>query len=176
MDEKRKKAMKFYQIIAPGILCFMYFTASFGSEKITVFPTDIWNEIDQFRTGERDCYYETGHIRVSNREKEAEDVCRISPSQDFIWYSCSHLDNSEKNEKKYFLSLSDIQDSEGPSGEIEGSIFNFFNNEFGSGLLKRCEKSYLILKNMPYKENKDFEQIGIFLHTTKNPLPLIIII
>jgi len=57
--------VKFYQTIAPMILCIMCTTPTFGSEKITLpfASEDTCNLVDEFRGEHDDWYKETGHVK-----------------------------------------------------------------------------------------------------------------
>ena len=152
--------MKFYQIITPVIICFMYFTVSFGAEKAIYIPTKIENPIDEFRAGERDCYYETGHIRVSDSEKEVGDIRKVSCSQDFILFTYKMLD-SKKQAGYSNLPLSNMQ-REGQTEKLikftwrEKNERESFDNEFGKGVKISGITGQLIFRS---EENKE---IGVF--------------
>jgi len=139
--------MKFYQIIAPVIFCFIYTTTIFGSEKNIKIPEDIFDLIDQFRTFENDRYLETGYVKIDNHEEEGWDVRRKLCSKNLIFLICNNYLNGRKEE--YFLSLPDMEFIQKPRKKIIDDSFlysHFHDHYFGNGLVKNDEKELLIVR------------------------------
>jgi len=123
--------MKFYQIIAPVIFCFIYTTTIFGSEKdikipediseqVIKIPKNIFDIIDKFRAPEKDRYLETGHVEIRDHKKEACDILSVSCSNDLIFFTCNNNTPEEFYfSEECFLSLSDMKVIQRPRGKIK---------------------------------------------------------
>jgi len=155
--------MKFYQIIVPVILCFIYTTTIFGSEQIIKIPEDLFNLIDKFRAPKKDCFPETGHVEIKDEVHEADDILAVSCFQNFIWLECKRFTPGSYAIQR-FLSLSDMKVIEGPKKKIiKGQLPRFYDSSFGEGLLKHDAEELLIVKaEKDAIMNEDNGKLGIF--------------
>ena len=123
--------MNFYRIIVSVMFCIVHIAMTSEAEKkIIVVSEDVLDLIDQFRANEDDWYNETGHVLIKDKKKEACNVHAVSCSQNYIWFSCSRFDHQE-DEKRCFLSLSDMRSISGPHENMKEKILPYFKNEFG---------------------------------------------
>ncbi len=149
--------MKFYRIIVSVMFCIVCTATMFEMEEEAIYiPKVILNLIDRFRANEDDWYNEIGHVLIKDKKREACNVHAVSCSQDYIWFSCSRFDH-QKDEKRCFLSLSDMRFISEPCKNMKEKILSYFDNAFGHGLIKKCEgNQQLILKN------EEGGKIGVF--------------
>jgi len=93
--------MKFYQTVVSLIFFFMYTTTTFGAEETINVPKEILELIDQFQF-EKNCYKETGHREI--RDKERGGIAISSSSCRIVF---------ESGAEAFYLSLSDMKKTEG---------------------------------------------------------------